>query len=174
MGLALRATLRTCLILLFSLCIANVKAQTTGSETRPVEMASCRSNSTSNSGTATAINETARWFIDERLANWRQRLKLDEWRISPAMTAREDLKPRTLGGIRWDKTKKSAVIWILNPADYRLPFCEMLDDIEMTIVHELIHLKLASLPRSEASRSTEEHAVNGIAEALLALDRGKQ
>jgi hypothetical protein len=45
--------------------------------------------------------------------------------------------------------------------------------MELTIVHELVHLELASLPRSEASRSTEEHAVNGIADALLALDRGK-
>jgi hypothetical protein len=84
------------------------------------------------------------------------------------------LKPKTLGGIRWDKGKKSAVIWVLDPSDYRLPFPEMLNDVELTIVHELVHLELASLPRSEASRSSEEHAVNGIAEALLALDRKKK
>jgi hypothetical protein len=47
----------------------------------------------------------------------------------------------------------------------------MLDDMEFTIVHELIHLQLSSLPRSEASRSAEELAVNRIAEALLKLDR---
>jgi hypothetical protein len=50
----------------------------------------------------------------------------------------------------------------------------MLDHMELTVVHELVHLELASLPRSQESRSTEEHAVNGIADALLALDRGKQ
>jgi len=49
----------------------------------------------------------------------------------------------------------------------------MLNDTELTIVHELVHLELASLPRTEASRSSEEHAVNGIAEALVALDRKK-
>jgi len=38
----------------------------------------------------------------------------------------------------------------------------MLQDMELTIVHELVHLELAALPRSQASRSTEEHAVNGI------------
>ena len=43
--------------------------------------------------------------------------------------------------------------------------------MEFTIVHELVHLELASLPRSEASRSNEEHAVNLSAEALLRLDR---
>ena len=89
------------------------------------------------------------------------------------MTHRSDLKPKTLGGIRWDKSKKSAVIWVLDPSDYRLPVPEMLHDMELTIVHELVHLELASLPRSEASRGSEEHAVNGIAEALLALDREK-
>ena len=75
--------------------------------------------------------------------------------------------------IRWDKGKKSAVIWVLDPSDYRLPFPQMLNDMELTIVHELVHLELASLPRSEASRGSEEYAVNGIAEALLALDREK-
>jgi hypothetical protein len=49
----------------------------------------------------------------------------------------------------------------------------MLDDMELTIVHELVHLELASLPRSQASRDSEEHAVNGIADALLTLDRQK-
>jgi hypothetical protein len=45
----------------------------------------------------------------------------------------------------------------------------MLDDMEFTVVHELVHLQLSSLPRSEASRSAEEHAVNEIAGALLKL-----
>ena len=49
----------------------------------------------------------------------------------------------------------------------------MLEDMEFTVVHELIHLQLSSLPRSEASRSDEEHAVNRITDALLKLDRGE-
>jgi hypothetical protein len=42
---------------------------------------------------------------------------------------------------------------------------------KQAVVHELVHFKLASLPRSEASRSTEQYAVNRIAKALLGLDR---
>jgi hypothetical protein len=45
--------------------------------------------------------------------------------------------------------------------------------MELTVVHELVHLDLASLPRSQASRSSEEHAVNGIAQAMLQLDHAK-
>ena len=110
-------------------------------------------------------------FVEDKIAVWQRRLKLEGWKISVVMTKRADLKPRTLGGIRWDKGKKSAAMSVLDPSEYRVPFQAMLDDMELTVVHELVHLELASLPRSEASRSNEEHAVNGIAEALLGLDR---
>jgi hypothetical protein len=120
------------------------------------------------------VNQLAQQHVTERLAVWQHRLKLDAWRISVLPARSGELKPRTLGAIRWDKGKKTAVIFVLDPADYQLPFREMLDDMELTVVHELVHLELASLPRSQASRGTEEHAVNGIADALLALDRGKQ
>ena len=110
-------------------------------------------------------------FIEEKIRVWQRRLKLEDWRVSVVMTRRADLKPRTLGGIRWDKGKKSATMSVLDPSEYRLPFRAMLDDMELTVVHELVHLELASLPRSEASRSIEERAVNGIAESLLGIDQ---
>jgi hypothetical protein len=87
------------------------------------------------------------------------------------MCRRSDLKLRTLGGIRWDKTKRTAVISVLAASEYRLPLEEMLDDMEMTIVHELVHVHLAALPRSEAGRRDEERAVNQLAQALVKLDR---
>ena len=64
-------------------------------------------------------------FLDDRLAVWRQRLKLEDWRISIALIRLSDLPPKTVGGIRWDKKKKSAVILVLDPSDYRLPFRAM-------------------------------------------------
>jgi len=51
--------------------------------------------------------------------------------------------------------KRTAVIWVLDPADYQPPFHEMRDGMELTIVKELVHLELASLPRSEASRGSD-------------------
>ena len=41
--------------------------------------------------------------------------------------------------------------------------------MEFTVVHELVHLQLSSLPRSDASRGAEERAVNQITEAFLEL-----
>ena len=117
--------------------------------------------------------EIAKQFVHEKLVIWQERLKLADWQISVVMARRSDLKPKTLGATRWDKDKKTASIWVLDPAEYSLSFREVLNDLELTVVHELVHLDLASLPRSEASRSNEEHAVNRIAEALMALDRQK-
>jgi hypothetical protein len=115
--------------------------------------------------------QAAQRFVEEKLALWRQRLKLEDWRVSVVMAQQSDLAPKTLGAIKWDKAKKSAVIYVLGPSEYRLPFCGALEDMELTVVHELLHLELTSLPRGQASRSSEEHAVNGIAEAMLGLDR---
>jgi hypothetical protein len=121
----------------------------------------------------TAPVPTPNQFTQEKLAVWQQRLKLEHWKIAIEMKHLSDFPPKTLGGIRWDKSKKTAVIWVLDASDYQLPYRQMLDDMELTIVHELVHLDLASLPRGQASRSSEELAVEGIAQAMLGLDRKK-
>ena len=124
-----------------------------------------------NTGTATAPSpaivesrEFVREFVAEKLKLWQQNLKLGEWQISWSTAQRSDLKPHTVGQIHWDNPRKCwdnprkcldnprkcAAILVLDPADYRMPFKAMLDDMELTIIHELVHLKLTSLPHSEA------------------------
>jgi hypothetical protein len=113
----------------------------------------------------------AQAFSQERLSIWKKRLKLDDWNITVQMARTTELKARTLGNIHWDSDAKTAAIRVLDPADYTLPEDAMLKDMEFTVIHELIHLKLApllsALPRSEASRRDEEHTVNNLADALL-------
>jgi hypothetical protein len=117
-------------------------------------------------------------FATERLSVWQQRLNLQDWNISVVVSHPADLKPRTLGNIHWDSDKKTAVIRVLDPSDYKIPFDEVLKDVEFTVVHELIHLELspvlAPLQRNDANRREEEHAVNHMADALLQLDRANR
>ena len=101
---------------------------------------------------------------------WQQALQLEDWKISLVMSHRSDLRPGTLGSINWDADKKTARIRVLDAAEYPTSFETAIQDMEFTVVHELIHLELASLPRTDASRPDEEHAVNRIADALLRLD----
>ena len=114
-------------------------------------------------------------YTKEKLWVWQKRLGLQDWNVALEVVRATELKPKTLGNIHWDTEKKTAVIRVLDPADYTLPFHEMLDDMEFTVVHELIHLDIApvlsNFTRSDANRREEEHAVNHMADALLHLDR---
>ena len=118
-------------------------------------------------------------FAREKLIRWQKRLNLQDWTITVEVSRASELKPKTLGNIHWDLDKKTAVIRVLDPADYHMPTMQaMLDDVEFTVVHELIHLEmapvLADMQRNEANRREEEYAVNRMAEALLKLDRAGQ
>jgi hypothetical protein len=111
-------------------------------------------------------------FVKEKLALWQKRLRLSDWNINIRLVRPSELKPKTVGNIHWDAPRKTATVRVLAAADYKLTnFEDILRDMEFTVVHELIHLQLSSLPRSEASRGAEERAVNQLTEALLELDR---
>jgi len=126
-----------------------------------------------HAGVLTADEREARaqTFIKEKLQFWQKRLNLEKWQVSVQLVRNTSLKPKTLGNIHWDASTMQATIDVQSSYDYKLPFQEALDDMEFTIVHELVHLQLSSLPRSEASRSAEEHAVNEITQALINLTK---
>jgi hypothetical protein len=111
----------------------------------------------------------AQAFIVKTLGIWQDRMNLKDWDIKVQLVRASALEPRTLGNIHWDTDVKRATIDVLSSYDYTMAKPEMLKDMEFTIVHELVHLDLASLPRSKASRRTEEHAVNQLTKALLKL-----
>jgi hypothetical protein len=117
-------------------------------------------------------------YANERLALWQKRLNLQDWNISLVVSRATELKPKTLGNIHWDSDKKTATLRVLDPADYKMAFNDMLQDVEFTVVHELIHLELSPvlspLQRNDANRREEEHAVNHMADALLKLDRANK
>jgi len=128
----------------------------------------------SNSNTVSnACAPSPESFLAQRLTFWQGRLGVADWNIAITMSHPSDLKPKTLGNIHWNADTKTAVIRVLASSDYTLACPEMLADMEFTVVHELVHLVLSSLPRSQASRSEEEHAVNQLTDALLKLERRK-
>jgi hypothetical protein len=112
-------------------------------------------------------------YLQPRLGVWQRRLKLSGWKITLVQVKLGELRPGTLGNIHWDDVDKTAKIRVLAASEYKIPYDAALKDMECTLVHELVHLELAQLPRSDASREEEEHAVVDISEALLALERGE-
>jgi hypothetical protein len=122
--------------------------------------------------TGTDHGIAAQRYLNERLSLWQKRLKLEDWSVTVITSQRDGLRAGTLGNIRWDPEKKTAVIRVLDPSDYQTPPDAVLRDMEFTVVHELIHLEFCASTRADqSSRADEETAVNHIAEALLRLDR---
>ena len=111
----------------------------------------------------------AKEFVSRSLRIWQDRLDLANWRIRVNLVHANALEPKTLGNVHWDLSAKRATIGVLSADDYTLPTPAMLDDMEVTIVHELVHIQLASLPRSDATSINEEHAVTELTQALLKL-----
>ena len=111
----------------------------------------------------------AKRVVNQSLQTWQERLDLKDWKIDVTLVHPSELDPKTLGNVHWDLNTKQATIRVLSAGDYMLATPAMLDDMEFTVVHELIHLHLAALPHTDASRPLEEHAVNEIARALLRL-----
>jgi hypothetical protein len=118
-------------------------------------------------------------YLHKSLVRWQERLKLQDWTISLAMSHPSEMRRGTLGNVHWDANNKTAVIRVLDAADYGRPLRATLQDMEFTVVHELVHLELTSLTRnfksrSEESFSEEERAVNRMSDALLRLDHADQ
>jgi hypothetical protein len=113
-------------------------------------------------------------YLRAKLALWRDRLKLQDWSVSVIASPQSELRPGTLGNIHWNLEMKTAIIRVLTSDDGHPPTPQELLNMEGTIVHELIHLELAALPKTDDSKMKEEFAVDHLADALLELDRKEQ
>ena len=105
--------------------------------------------------------------------SWQKRLRLDDWKIDTRVVRTSELKPDTLGHLKWNSVSHTATIKVLNPADYDIPAADVAEDIEYTVVHELIHLQLSALPRDLNRKDIEEQVMNRLADALMRFERGE-
>ena len=112
--------------------------------------------------------------VHDRLHLWQKRLHLEDWKVEVRIVRIWDLEQGTLGHIDWSAGQKSAVIKVLNPADYELPKDKVPTDMELSIVHELVHLRPSALPLNKSSRNAAEQVVSMIANALVDLERHEQ
>lgn len=112
--------------------------------------------------------------LEERLAYWQKKLNLLDWQFEVNICRARDMKENCAGSINWTLSNKMALISILNPIDY--PEDAMgVQDMENTLVHELLHIHLAPLnddySQNEHYTLFEEWAICSIAGALIELER---
>jgi hypothetical protein len=125
---------------------------------------------------AVAEGKTKAVVSDAQIAGWvkvwQKRLHLEDWQIEAHIVRPSDLRPDTLGNLKWNTANRTAAIKVLSPVDYDLPAADVVEDMEYTIVHELVHLQLSVLPRDLNRKDVEETVVNKISDALMVLERG--
>ncbi|MBZ5595780.1 MAG: hypothetical protein LAP39_26370 [Acidobacteriia bacterium] len=108
--------------------------------------------------------------VHDWLHVWQKRLRLEDWKIEVKVVRVWELEQGTLGHIDWSIPHKTATIKVLNPSDYELPKDKIPADMELSVVHELVHLHLSVLPLNKSSRPAEEQVVSMIADALVNLE----
>jgi hypothetical protein len=112
--------------------------------------------------------------VHDWLQVWQRRLRLEDWKIDVKIVRVWELEQGTLGHIDWSIPHKTATIKVLNPVDYELPKDRIPADMELSVVHELVHLHLSVLPLNKSSRNAEEQVVSMIADALVNLEHEPQ
>lgn len=110
----------------------------------------------------------------EKCAEWQEILKLQEWQvaISKAHPHQFGLKENQ-GECSWVLKKKMALIKILHEDDY--PDTPFKQDMEVTLVHELLHLHYAPFDETKSGSLEEialEQSIHLISKALVSLKRG--
>lgn len=109
----------------------------------------------------------------ERLEYWKKWLRLSDWDIVVRVARSYDMPANTQGRCEWTDSRKEALIKLLDPTDWD-PSTIYPQDMEVTLVHELIHLHLSVLAdrRSASIEDTIlEQAIHALAYSLVGLDR---
>lgn len=112
--------------------------------------------------------------VRERLAYWQRVLRLQDWDLGVVFVDQRDLPSMThRATIEQQRNYRRALIRIADPEtarfenrDFHAHFGS--DDIELSLVHELVHLLM---PVDGMPEDAEEYAVEAIAKTVLALDR---
>lgn len=106
---------------------------------------------------------------------WQKKLRLADWRVTIKFVRAEEMGDEAQGKCHWNDQARTAAIWILHPDDYKPTNYpnDVQQDIEDTIVHELLHLHLIAWDTDDkpADERFMEQAIESITGALLTLKR---
>ena len=100
---------------------------------------------------------------------WRDKLGLNDWTIRfKYNVAHDDMnEPEAVGCVTYEESIKTALIQILNPDHYGdriAPF-----DVEKTIVHELLHIKmcLATIEKDTVQERVMHQLIDDLAKTMV-------
>lgn len=120
------------------------------------------------------VDETG---LRELLKVWEEILNLQSWDVKTGIYRERDFcGPERQGENEYNLATGTSLIRILDPADY--PESKFKQDMEITLVHELLHLLFAPFEPDEGNNELEhkfmERAICQLSEVLVRLKREAQ
>lgn len=112
--------------------------------------------------------------LESLLAEWQKRLRLRDWTVRIKRVRVHEISiPGTDGTCTWGLETKRAIVEILDPIDYPPSRFGYDQDVEKTIVHELLHLHFAPFATQDGGPFdvAQEQAIDLIAGALVDAKR---
>lgn len=111
--------------------------------------------------------------LEALLAKWQKILRLSDWDIEAVFAPYHKIMEGCMAQITPNHFHKRAEIRIMCEADFEnAGFLTAVFDPERSIVHELLHIHLATAnPKRKEDSLEEEQTVNTLTKALLYLDR---
>lgn len=112
--------------------------------------------------------------LKDKLIYWQKKLRLQDWIIDAKIVRQRDMsQPDRVGEISSNLHNKVALISILDPVDYDDWGKQ---DMESTLVHELLHLHFAGIDYHFGNNDNvyhvlEEQAIESITSGLISSER---
>lgn len=111
--------------------------------------------------------------MENLCSEWKNRLRLQQWEVAIRIARQKEFEDKnSQGECHWTLSTALATIKILDPIDY--PDTPFAQDMEKTLVHELLHLKFCDFAKTETGSLEDvmmERAVDHLARALVELKR---
>jgi len=106
----------------------------------------------------------------EKLKYWKDILTLDQWDIVAKIVRVQDMDlEQSQGNINYRICGLEAIVKQMNPIDWSNT--DFSYDMEVSLVHELLHLLFARFKHEGEDGELEEQVINIIARALVGLKR---
>jgi hypothetical protein len=107
------------------------------------------------------------------LRKWQHIVRLEDWDIAINFGRWHEVHEEAVAHCHYSRARREAHLVIRHPDDWGPETWAGDNDMELTIVHELLHLKLSGLDNTDATKQVEEALVEQMARSLVRLKRGE-
>jgi|APSaa5957512622_1039677.scaffolds.fasta_scaffold13869_3 hypothetical protein len=110
--------------------------------------------------------------IQDHLRYWQERLRVQDWDVTLRVLRYHEMGEGLLGQCFRNDASRTAEIRLLALEDVSGSVTPPGRDLEVTLVHELLHVLFHGASDETENRIAFEQAIDATARALVELDRG--